>query len=146
LCVWWGGGGAPHKGGGPRGFGNDDANLSKGEQKRREIMEEWMEEGGFGENADQQQDQKRGLGGRNSVNTLKTRFFANEKFSAMYDAEYARLNEFVFGSDLVLEKINQLAEVFTAYNTEHNIMEQSEYDSGVERIKNYVTGKQGGAD
>jgi len=38
----------------------------------------------------------------------------------------------------VLEKIDQLASVFASYNTKHQIVDQAAYNSGVEKIKNFV--------
>ena len=127
------------------GFESVDDVQTESIQKRRAIFEEWLQEGGFGqkEGDDQAEDrQGGGSGGRNSVNVLKNRFFANETFSAMYDAEYAKLKDFIFTQNSAAEKIEELAEIFIAYNEEHNIMEQSEYDAGLEKIKSYITQKQ----
>ncbi|MBA4337012.1 hypothetical protein C0416_04565 [bacterium] len=75
--------------------------------------------------------------GRSGTNLLKERFFANETFSAMYDAEYARLKELVFDGGLAVNRINELATMFTQYNSSKNVMDQSEYDLGVENIKKF---------
>jgi len=76
-------------------------------------------------------------GGRNGTNLLKERFFANETFSALYDAEYARLKKLVFDDGLAVNRIDELATMFTQYNASKNVMDQSEYDLGVENIKKF---------
>ncbi|MBU0649135.1 CotH kinase family protein [Patescibacteria group bacterium] len=123
----------------------DNAVPDQAQEKRQEIFEQWLEEGGF--DAEDQRNMADfpggGPGGRGGENTLKERFFANEKFSQMYDAEYERLEQMIFNQVWVLGKIKQLAQVFTDYNAEHNITEQSKYDAGVERMQTYIEEKQG---
>lgn len=114
------------------GMGRDMDDIM--EDITEEDLEKFEEFMGNGDNGDKMGGGMKG----NSENLLKERFFANEKFSALYDEEYARLKELVFGGDLALKKIEELAEVFTNYNDTHNVMDQSEYDKGVENIKDFI--------
>lgn len=120
------------------GMGREGGEDTESRAKREEIMQKWLEEGGFGgeENAG---DQQRKGGMQGNTNTLKERFFANEYFSELYNEEYARLKQMIFTDGLALEKTEELAEVFTSYNKEQQLMEQSEYDSGVEKMRNFIT-------
>lgn len=65
----------------------------------------------------------------------------NEKFLQLYNDEYTRLEKSIFNENWVLEKVEQLAQVFTAYNENFNIIEQSEYDAGVTKITSYLDQK-----
>lgn len=76
--------------------------------------------------------------GGQSQNVLKNRFFANEKFSKMYDTEYERLKALIFDTRIAGDKLEEFIRVFTDYNAENNVMDQNEYDSGVERIKSFL--------
>ncbi|MBN1495077.1 CotH kinase family protein [Candidatus Peregrinibacteria bacterium] len=99
--------------------------------RQRPVMPEGMQgPGGQGGNG--------GGMNRNNTNVLKERFFANETFSKMYEEEYARLKNIVYGEDLALKKVEQLAEVFTTFNADHNVVEQSTYDAAVATLKQYI--------
>lgn len=134
-------------GGGMRPDG-DNQEMTEGEQKRQEIFKEWLNEGGFGEEGENTLNNKidsakknapGGIGGgRHGTNKLKERFMANEKFLPMYNERYEELKKSIFGQSWVLEKIDQLSTVFTDYNANHNIINQTDYDSGVTRIKSFV--------
>lgn len=91
-------------------------------------MRENMEKGGMGG----------GGMGRNGTNTLKTRFFANKNFSEMYNEEYARLKKLIYEDGLALEKVEELAKVFTTYNAGNKIMEQTKYDEAVTSLKSFI--------
>lgn len=128
--------------GGGRGgnFDNEDMN-----EERREAMEDWMKEGGFEFDSEKEgvQREKNGnqngmLGGRNGTNTLKDRFFENENFVQMYVDKYNELKKIIYDDGLVLDKTNELIKVFSDYNIENEILDQSEYDSDAESLKQYI--------
>ncbi|ETA68196.1 spore coat assembly protein [Methanolobus tindarius DSM 2278] len=75
-------------------------------------------------------------------NALKDRFFANENFSALYKERYEEIANGIYCNDLLLEKLDLIAETFTEYNSEYSIMDQETYDSEVEDMRNYIEEKQ----
>jgi spore coat protein CotH len=117
-------------------------NFMKGRQMpenmaERELPEDWQNrnipEGNF-------RPDENGNGGRmgGGENLLKERFFANEEFSKMYDLEYERLKDMIYTSGLAMDKTEQLAEVFISYNNSHSVIDQEEYNNGVDNIKNFI--------
>jgi len=80
-------------------------------------------------------------GGMQGSNLLKERFFANEKFSQMYQEKYDELLKKIYCDGSLIEEINHIAEVFTEYNKENNILDQNSYDAEVQKIKDYVNQK-----
>lgn len=75
---------------------------------------------------------------QNGENTLKTRFFANENFSAMYEERYLEIADTIYGNDLLLEKLDLISSTFTEYNSVHNLLNQDDYDKEVEDMRNYI--------
>jgi len=127
------------RGGQPNG---NKLELSAKEERQWQIMEEWLKEGGFNETNDMAERPNMPPGGDfnrgSSKNILKDRFMANKEFAQMYNEKYETLQQDIFGQEWVLEKIDQLASVFASYNTKHQIVDQAAYNSGVEKIKNFV--------
>lgn len=74
----------------------------------------------------------------NAENTLKDRFFANENFSALYEERYEEIANGIYCNDLLLEKLDLIAETFTEYNSGHNLLDQESYDSEVEDMRSYI--------
>ena len=78
----------------------------------------------------------------NAENTLKDRFFANENFSTLYEERYEEIANGIYCNNLLLEKLDLIAETFTEYNSEHNLLDQESYDSEVEDMRSYIEEKQ----
>lgn len=80
-------------------------------------------------------------GGIQGKNQLNERFFANEKFSQMYQERYDELSKKIYCDGSLLEEIDYIAEVFTGYNKKNNILDQNTYDAEVQKMKDYVNQK-----
>lgn len=80
-------------------------------------------------------------GGMQGKNQLNERFFANEKFSQMYQERYDELSKKIYCDGSLLEEIDYIAEVFTGYNKKNNILDQNTYDAEVQKMKDYVNQK-----
>ncbi|MFA6017862.1 MAG: CotH kinase family protein [Patescibacteria group bacterium] len=104
------------------------------------VVNEWMNEGGFN-GADANAGvvkENRGGGMSGKTNTLKERLFANEKFKAQYDAEYTRLSSLIFGDNGIGESMAQsFIDTFLDYNTEHSIMDSATYTSAAQKILSF---------
>lgn len=74
-------------------------------------------------------------------NLLKERFFANEKFSQMYQEKYDELSKKIYCDDSLVKEIEYIAKVFTEYNKENNILDQNTYDAKVQKMIEYVNQK-----
>jgi spore coat protein CotH len=77
-------------------------------------------------------------GGMQGTNELKERFFANEKFSQMYQERYDQLSKKIYCEESLLEEIDYIAKVFTEYNEENNILDQKTYDAEIQKMIDYV--------
>ncbi|MCC7573009.1 MAG: hypothetical protein KO464_06430 [Candidatus Methanofastidiosum sp.] len=55
-------------------------------------------------------------GGMQGSNLLKERFFANEKFSQMYQEKYGELSKEIYCDDSLVKEIEYIAKVFAEYN------------------------------
>ncbi|MBU0577805.1 CotH kinase family protein [Patescibacteria group bacterium] len=129
---------APENGAPRFGFEEvDTKELTESEAQRQEIFEKWLEEGGFGGGGG-----PGGPGGRGNTNTLKERFFVNETFSDMYDEQYAKLKALIFTESTAAKKAMELSQTFSDYNQEHQILDQETYNTGVERILNFLEQKE----
>jgi len=121
---------------------DNEPELNAEEERQRQILEEWLKEGGFNEADDTEVRANMPPGGGfnrgSSRNILKDRFMANEAFAQMYNEKYEVLKQEIFGQEWIVDKINQLASTFTSYNSRHQIVDQTAYNSGVEKIKNFV--------
>lgn len=129
-----------------RDFGNMDMPEGMEEMSAMPGMENRTFPGGMqgGGNENRGGGVERGemnSGGR-SENTLKERFLANENFSALYEERYEEIANGIYCNDLLLGKLNLIAETFTEYNAEHKLMDQESYDSEVEDMRNYIEEKQ----
>ncbi len=78
----------------------------------------------------------------NAENTLKDRFFANENFSALYEERYEEIANGIYCNDLLLEKLDLIAETFTEYNSGYKLLDQENYDSEIEDMRSYIEEKQ----
>lgn len=76
--------------------------------------------------------------GRNNTNLLKEKFFANEQFSELYNQELERLKDLFYNRGLAVNKVGELANIFTIFNAEMNVVDQSEYDAGVKKLKEFI--------
>jgi spore coat protein CotH len=74
-------------------------------------------------------------------NLLKERFFANEKFSQIYQEKYGELSKEIYCEDSLVKEIEYIAEVFTGYNKKNNILDQNSYDAEVQKMIDYVNQK-----
>ena len=116
----------------PEGMANRDINRS--------IM---RPEGMPGRDGNQTFQVPEGImqGGIQGKNQLNERFFANEKFSQMYQERYDELSKKIYCDGSLLEEIDYIAEVFTGYNKKNNILDQNTYDAEVQKMKDYVNQK-----
>jgi len=74
-------------------------------------------------------------------NLLKERFFANEKFSQMYQEKYDELSKEIYCGDSLVKEIEYIAKVFNEYNKENNILDQNTYDAEIQKMIEYVNQK-----
>lgn len=102
---------------------------------RNEIMQAWLAEGGF-EQDGAGGDRPGGMQSKN--NLLRDRFFANEEFLQRYEEVYIKLKAMIYDQGLALAKTEQLRQIFNDYNTNHNLVEQTEYDQAAEQLVSYI--------
>ena len=76
-------------------------------------------------------------GGRGK-HLLLQRFLANAEFRALYKERYRLLYEQIYESDLLTPKIEAFAALVTAYNAEHNIVDQTAFDAAVSENLGFV--------
>lgn len=78
---------------------------------------------------------------RNGDNTLKTRLLANEKFKAMYDEIYAQIEEIALNSDFSENFFSEWSKAFNDYSDSENLVSESNYSQGLEKLKSYLESK-----
>ena len=74
-------------------------------------------------------------------NTLKTRLLANEKFKAMYDEIYAKIEEIALNSDFSENFFNEWTSAFSDYDGNEKLVSPSSYSQWVEKLKSYLENK-----
>ena len=74
-------------------------------------------------------------------NTLKTRLLANEKFKAMYDEIYAKIEEIALNSDFSENFFNEWTSAFSDYVGNEKLVSSSAYSQWVEKLKSYLENK-----
>ena len=79
--------------------------------------------------------------GMNGDNLLKTRLLANEKFKAMYDEIYAKIEEIALNSDFSENFFNEWTNAFYKYNSSKELVSESAYSQWVEKLKSYLENK-----
>lgn len=79
--------------------------------------------------------------GMNGDNVLKTRLLANEKFKAMYDEIYAKIEEIALNSDFSENFFNEWSNAFNDYSDSENLVSESNYSQGLEKLKSYLENK-----
>jgi spore coat protein CotH len=79
-----------------------------------------------------------GPGGRGGNHLLMTRFFATPEYLELYEEKLKTFYEQIFDG-LLTSKIEEYAALVTAYNAEHNIVDQAEYDTAVASVMEFVT-------
>ena len=132
----------------PGGMPQRDFNMSAQMPQNRDlnmtfVRPEGMPPRDFNMTAQRPEGMVQG-GGMQGTNELKERFFANERFSRMYQEKYDELSKKIYCDDSLLEEINYIAKVFTVYNKENNILDQSTYDAEVQKMIEYVNQKREG--
>jgi spore coat protein CotH len=83
-------------------------------------------------------DNSRGPMGRGN-HLLEERFFDTPEFLALYEERYQLLYEQIYADDLLAPKIEEFAALVTAYNAEHDIMDQDAFDAAVSDVLDFVT-------
>lgn len=111
---------------------------NRSEKNKQAAMDEWLKEGGFGTGTTTNSDRKM-EGGRNSTNTLKTRFMTNPKFLAMYESIYATLKTEIFDQGLGSKIVDQFALPFLKYNSQTNLLNQAEYQTQADSKTSFFT-------
>ena len=79
--------------------------------------------------------------GLNWNNLLKTRLLANEKFKAMYDEIYTKIEEIALNSDFSENFFNEWSNAFYKYNSSKELVTESAYSQWVEKLKSYLENK-----
>jgi len=74
-------------------------------------------------------------------NTLKTRLLANEKFKAMYDEIYAKIEEIALNSDFSENFFNEWTSAFSDYDGNEKLVSSSAYSQWLEKLKSYLESK-----
>jgi len=74
-------------------------------------------------------------------NTLKTRLLANEKFKAMYDEIYAKIEEIALNSDFSENFFSEWTSAFSDYDENEKLVSPSSYSQWVEKLKSYLGNK-----
>ena len=74
-------------------------------------------------------------------NTLKTRLLANEKFKAMYDEIYAKIEEIALNSDFSENFFNEWTSAFSDYDGNEKLVSPSSYSQWAEKLKSYLENK-----
>ena len=69
---------------------------------------------------------------------LKERFLGTPEFLALYEEKLQALYSQIFVDDLLTAKINEYAALMTAYNQEHNLVDQADYDAAVQDVLVFV--------
>lgn len=87
------------------------------------------------------EDWERKWPGMNGDNLLKTRLLANEKFKAMYDEIYAKIEEIALNSDFSENFFNEWTNAFYKYNSSKELVTESAYSQWVEKLKSYLENK-----
>ena len=124
--------------GGMNGGGmNRGGEMGQETQNRQDIMQEWLDEGGFGDGA----GEGRGGPGRQGNNLLKERFMANEEFATLYQTRYDELYVDIFETSLAQEVIETLSEPFVSYNAVHGIVDQDAYLQRLESVREFFSNK-----
>lgn len=82
----------------------------------------------------------RGPGGQMSRGNhlLKERFLGTPEFLALYEEKLQALYQQIFVDDLLTAKIDEYAALITAYNQEHNLVDQADYDAAVQDVLDFV--------
>jgi spore coat protein CotH len=82
----------------------------------------------------------RGFGGPmgRGNHLLKERFLGTPEFLALYEEKLQAFYEQVFVDDLLTPKIEEYAALVTAYNQEHNLVDQAAYDAAVQDVLDFV--------
>ncbi len=79
--------------------------------------------------------------GNSGDNVLKTRLLANEKFKAMYDEIYAKIEEIALNSDFSENFFNEWTNAFYKYNSSKELVSESSYSQWLEKLKSYLENK-----
>ena len=79
--------------------------------------------------------------GMNWDNLLKTRLLANEKFKAMYDEIYAKVEEIALNSDFSENFFDEWSNAFSKYHLSKELVSESAYSQWVEKLKSYLENK-----
>jgi spore coat protein CotH len=82
----------------------------------------------------------RGPGGQmgRGNHLLKDRFLGTTEFLALYEEKLQTLYQQIFVDDLLTAKIDEYAALVTAYNQEHNLVDQADYDAAVQDVLDFV--------
>ncbi|MFH1611587.1 MAG: CotH kinase family protein [Patescibacteria group bacterium] len=122
--------------------------MDQDEQGQLEMQGIWQNQGELPENFAGVKGAQFGVigeeregGMKSGSNILKDRFFANEKFSAMYEDVYENLETLLYRSDILLKQTEELSVVFEQYNKEHGIVDEEEYNKSVNNIVSYIEQK-----
>ena len=59
-------------------------------------------------------------------------------FLALYEQKLRALYQPIFVDDLLTTKIEQYAALVSAYNQEHNLVNQADYDAAVQSVLSFV--------
>lgn len=79
--------------------------------------------------------------GNSGDNVLKTRLLANEKFKAMYDEIYAKIEEIALNTDFSENFFNEWSNAFYKYNSNKELVSESTYSQWLEKLKSYLENK-----
>ena len=79
--------------------------------------------------------------GMNWDNLLKTRLLANEKFKAMYDEIYAKVEETALNSDFSENFFDEWTNAFSKYHSSKGLVSESAYSQWVDKLKSYLENK-----
>jgi len=79
--------------------------------------------------------------GNSGDNVLKTRLLANEKFKAMYDEIYAKIEEIALNTDFSENFFNEWSNAFYKYNSSKELVSESTYSQWLEKLKSYLENK-----
>ena len=77
----------------------------------------------------------------NGNNLLKTRLLANEKFKAMYDEIYAKIEEIALNSDFSENFFNEWTNAFSKFHSSKELVSETAYSQWVEKLKSYLENK-----
>jgi spore coat protein CotH len=69
---------------------------------------------------------------------LMERFLGTPEFLALYEEMLQALYEQIYVDDLLTPKIEEYAALVTAYNQEHNLVDQADYDAAVQSVLDFV--------